>query len=64
MRANGRFRRDSNPKKFLNSLELLREMMKEIMLEEMNFKDIYELETPIDNTKRLSEQIPKGYIFN
>ena len=72
-RANGSFRRDSNPKRYLNSLELLREMMWQNLFDEMNFKDIYELETPIDNTKPIWEQIreaqtrmglPKGYVFN
>ena len=61
-RKSGGFRRESDPKRFLNSLELLREMMRQNMFEEMNFKDIYELETPIDNTKRISEQLPKGYV--
>jgi len=36
---------------FLNSLELLREMMNQSMFEEMTFQDIYELENESDLSK-------------
>ena len=60
----GTYRRESDPKRFLNSLELLREMMKQNMFEEMSFKDILELESETDLNKPISETLKPIYLSN
>ena len=42
-RKSGKYQRDSRDKYCLNSLDLLIEMMKQNLFEQMNFKDLYAL---------------------
>jgi len=60
-RNNGNYKRDS--RKGLNSLELLRTMMKCNMFQLMNLKDILALETTtkIDTTETLRKTLPSNY---
>ena len=62
-RRTGTYQRDSRASYYLNSLEILREMMKCNLFEKMTFQDILNLKKPVDLNTPIYDLVPKNMVW-